>query len=120
MLRSYIPVHTVNNLASTLGIVVIGLFDLPLEIKLQITEFVEASQALKALSVTSRSPCRILQSMLFTSHLIDLGKELKGSLDDLFANPWICAAICFLELRGWCLLSKHPLHSDEEKLSVIK
>jgi len=100
--------------------VAIGLLDIPPEIQLQIVAFVEISQALKALSVTSRSLRSIAQSLLFERFRIDLGKDLRGSIDDLLANPRLCAAIRFLELRGRYLLSTKSSRSDEEKLSLIK
>jgi len=78
----------------------IGLLNIPPEIQLQIAEFVETRQTLRALSVTSRSLRSIAQSMLFENLEINLGKELRGSVDDLLANPRICAAIRFLRLRG--------------------
>jgi hypothetical protein len=96
--------------------VAIGLIDIPPEIQLQIVEFAETPQTLKALSVTSRSLRSIAQSMLFEKLRIDLGKQLRGSIGDLLANPQICAAIRFLDLRGRS--SKAP-HNDEEKLSLI-
>jgi len=65
----------------------IGLLDIPPEIQLQIAESVETHQALKALSVTSRSLRSIAQSILFETLEIDLGTELRGSIDDLLANP---------------------------------
>jgi hypothetical protein len=77
----------------------VGLLDIPPEIQLQIAEFVEPTQALKALSVTSRSLRGIAQSVLFKSFRIDL-RQLRGSIDDLLANPQICAAIRFLDLQG--------------------
>jgi len=95
----------------------IGLPNIPLEIQLQIAEFAETHQTLKALSVTSRSLRSIAQSMLFETLRIDIGKELRGSVDDLLANPRICAAIRFLELRGQCLSSPR---NDEEQLSLIQ
>jgi len=100
----------------------IGLLDIPPEILLQIAEFVETRQTLKALSVTSRSLRSIAQSMLFEKLRIDLKKELRGSVDDLLANPRICAAIRFLELRGRgrYLYRTMPPCNEEEKLSLIK
>ena len=102
--------------------VVIGLINIPLEMQLQITEFVEVNHALKALMGTSCSLHSIAQSVLFKSLLIDLEKELRGSIDDLLANPQICAAICFFELCGWCLWSTsgNTPHSDEAQLLFIK
>jgi hypothetical protein len=100
--------------------VAIGLLDIPPEIQLRIAEFVETSQMLKALSVTSRSLRSIAQSILFEKLRIGLGRELSGSIDDLLANPRICAAIRFLTLRGvWPFSAKLP-RNDEEKLSLIK
>jgi hypothetical protein len=90
----------------------VGLLDIPPEIQLQIAEFVESTQALKALSVTSRSLRGIAQSVLFKSFQIDL-RQLRGSIDDLLANPQICAAIRFLDLQG-------KNSCTEEKLSLIK
>lgn len=100
--------------------VAMSLLDIPPEIQLQIAEFAETSQTLKALSVTSRSLRSIAQSVLFEKFRIDLGKDLRGSIDDLLANPRICAAIRFLELRGRFLMSAKPPRNDEEKLSLIK
>jgi hypothetical protein len=97
--------------------VAIGILDIPPEIQLQIAQFVETKQALKALSVISRSLRRIAQSVLFEKLRIDLGKELRGSIDDLLANPQICASIRWLGLRGRFLLSTKP---EEETLSLIK
>jgi len=95
----------------------IGLSDIPQEIQLQIAEFVETRQALKALSITSRSLRSIAQSILFENLEIDLGPELRGSVNDLLANPRICAAIRFLDLRGPS--STRP-HNDDEQLSLIQ
>jgi len=97
----------------------IGLLDVPPEVQLQIAGFVETPQTLKALSVTSRSLRCIAQSILFTTLQIDLGKELRGSVDDLLANPRICAAIRFLLLRGR-FFSSAPPRNDEEQLSLIQ
>ena len=95
--------------------VAIGLLDIPLEIQLQIAEFVETGQALKALSLTSRSLRSIAQSVLFERLRINLASELRGSFDDLLANPRICASIHFFELRG----RYQPSAKEEEKLSLI-
>jgi hypothetical protein len=100
--------------------VAIGLLDIPPEIQLQIAEFTETRQTLKALSLTSRSLRSIAQSMLFEKFRIDLGMGLRGSIDDLLANPRICAAIRFLELVGLWPFSAQPARNDEEKLSLIK
>jgi len=97
----------------------IGLLDIPPEVQLQIAGFVETRQTLKALSVTSRSLRSIAQSILFTNLQIDLGKELRCSVDDLLANPQICAAIRFLWLRGR-FFSSAPPRNDEEQLSIIQ
>jgi hypothetical protein len=99
--------------------VAIGLLDIPPEIQLQIAEFVETRQTLKALSVTSRSLRSIAQSMLFEKLRIDLGRGLRGSVDDLLANPRICAAIRFLEVIGQSLCITNP-RSEEEMLSHIQ
>jgi len=93
----------------------IGLLDIPPELQLQIAEFVETRQALKALSVTSRSLRSIAQSMLFKKLAIYLGKDPRGLVDDLLANPRICAAIRFLEVNGWCSPYNH-----DERLSHIQ
>jgi hypothetical protein len=98
----------------------IGLLDIPPEIQLQIAEFAETRQTLKALSITSRSLRSIAQSLLFEELRIDLGKVLRGSIDDLLANPQICAAIRFLELRGQYPFNAKPPRNDEEKLSLVK
>jgi len=97
----------------------IGLLDIPPEIQLQIAEFAETRQTLKALSVTSRSLRSIAQSILFKKLRIDLGTKLsvRGSVDDLLANPRICAAIRVFHLRGPS--STRP-HSDDEQLSHIQ
>jgi len=101
--------------------VAIGLLDIPPEIHLQIAEFVETRQSLKALSVTSRSLRSIAQSKLFERLEIDISTELKGSVDDLLANPRICAAIRFLGLRGWFSFpDAEPRCSNEENLSLIQ
>ena len=103
----------------------IGLLDIPPEIQLQIAEFVETRQTLKALSVISRSLRSITQSILFEKLRIDLGTNLgrRGSVDNLLANPRICAAIRFLELRGQsdpCLSSSTRPRNDDNQLSVIQ
>jgi hypothetical protein len=98
----------------------IGLLDIPPEIHLQIAEFAETRQTLKALSITSRSLRSIAQSLLFEELRIDLGKVLRGSIDDLLGNPQICAAIRFLELRGQYPFIAKPPRNDEEKLSLVK
>ena len=101
--------------------VVISLLDIPPEIQLQIVESVETNQELKALSVTSRSLRSIAQSLLFERFEIDLGKESKGSINDLLANPRIYTAIRFLELRGYLSMRPRRHHDDdEEKLSLIQ
>jgi len=101
--------------------VAISLLDIPPEIQLQIVESVETRQVLKALSFTSRSLRSIAQSLLFERFKIDLGMELKGSINDLLANPRICTAIRFLELRGYFLMRPRRHHDDdEEKLSLIQ
>jgi len=102
--------------------VAIGLLDIPPEIQLQIAEFVETRQTLKALSVTSRSLRGIAQSILFEKLQIDLGTDrgLRGSVDNLLANPRICAAIRFLELRGQSLFSSTCHRNDDNQLSVIQ
>ena len=110
--------HTTQPTTRTM--VAIGLLDIPPEMQLQIAEFAETGQTLKALSVTSRSLRSIAQSLLFERFRIDLGKELRGSIDDLLANPQICAAIRVLELRGFLLLRSGIPRSDEEKLSLIQ
>jgi len=97
----------------------ISLLDIPPEVQLQIAGFVETPQTLKALSVTSRSLRSIAQSILFTDFQIDLGKEVRGSIDDLLANPRICAAIRFLSLLGR-FFSSAPPRNDEEQLSIIQ
>ena len=102
--------------------VAIGLLDIPPEIQLQIAEFVETRQTLKALSVISRSLRCITQSILFEKLRIDLGTDrgLRGSVDDLLANPRICAAIRFLELRGQSLSSYTCPRNNDNQLSVIQ
>ena len=103
----------------------IGLLDIPPEIQLQIAEFVETGQTLKALSVISRSLRCITQSILFKKLRIDLGTDrgLRGSVADLLANPRICAAICFLELsgsNGQSMFSSTCPRNAGEQLSVIQ
>jgi len=100
--------------------VAIGLLDIPPEIQLQIAEFVDTRQALKALSVTSRSLRSIAQSMLFENLEIYLGPKLRGSVDDLLANPRICAAIRFLELDGRFHWRSFRPRNDDEQLSLIQ
>ena len=100
--------------------VVIGLLDTPPEIRLQVAEYVETGQTLKALSVTSRSLRCIAQPLLFERLRINFKKPLRGSIDDLLANPQICAAIRLLELTGRSLLNSRIPHSDEQKLSLIQ
>jgi len=99
----------------------IGLLDIPPEIQLQIAEFVETRRTLKALSATSRSFRSIAQSVLFEELRIEIGTELRGSVDDLLANPRICAAIRCLELHGrrFLLSSTRPRNYDEQ-LSLIQ
>jgi hypothetical protein len=94
----------------------IGLLDIPSEIQLQIAEFVEPIQALKALSVTSRSLRGIAQFVLFKHFQIDLSKP-RGSIDDL--NPRICAAIRFLDLRGKSFRTKEKLFHIKELLPMM-
>jgi len=96
----------------------ISLLDIPVEMQLQIAEFVETRQTLKALSVTSRSLRSIAQSILFKNLRIGLGKELKGSVDDLLANPRICAAIRFLSLHT--VYGSDAPRKVEEQLSLIQ
>jgi len=100
----------------------IGLLDIPPEIHLQIAEFADSRQTLKALSLTSRSLRSIAQSTLFETLRIDLRTDLglRGSVDDLLANPRICAAIRFLVLRGMFFHSSAPPRNDEEHLSLIQ
>jgi hypothetical protein len=100
--------------------VAIGLLDIPPEIQLQIAEFVETRKTLKALSVTSRSLRGIAQSTLFERLRIHIGSELRGSTDDLLANPRICAAIRYLEIIRLRSFNAKPPPSDEDKLSLIK
>jgi len=57
--------------------------------------------------------------MLFETLRIKLVTERTGSVDDLLANPRICTAIRFLELRGRFLSSSMP-RNDEEQLSLIQ
>ena len=97
--------------------VVIGLLGLPPELHLQIAEFAGTSQSLKALSLTSRSLRGIAQTVLFRKLQIILRRPLRGSIDDLLANPRICAAIRFLELCGE-FSSEKRLPDDGEKLSI--
>ena len=97
--------------------VAIGLLDIPLEIQLQIAGFVETGQRLKVLSVTCRSLRSIAQSLLFKTFRIDLGMPLRGSTDDLLANPQICAAIRDLEVGR---LSSLIPHNNSEHLSLIQ
>ena len=89
----------------------IALLIIPPEIQLQIAEFAE-TQDLNALSLSSRSLRSIAQSMLFETLQIDLKTGLRGLVDNLLANPRICAAIRFLVMNGW-----HPLRNHEELLS---
>jgi len=96
----------------------IGLLDIPPEMQLQIAEFVETPQTLKALSVISRSLRSIAQSILFKKLRIGLGKELKGSVGDLLANPRICAAIRFLSLHT--VYGSDAPRKVEEQLSLIQ
>jgi len=100
----------------------IGLLDIPPEIQLQIAEFVETHQTLKALSLISRSFRSIAQSVLFEKIQIDIRTDLglRGSVDDLLANPRLCAAIRCLELHGRFL--SHPMlpRNNSEQLSLIQ
>ena len=111
--------HCTHNATSTRNMVVIGLLDIPPELHLQIAKFAETGQSLKALSVTSRSLRGIAQSVLFRKLQIHLGRKLMGSIDDLLANPRICAAIRFLELHGRHCWRWKPPPNDGEKLSII-
>ena len=106
--------------ASTYRMVVVGLLDIPPEIQLEIAEFVEAGKTLKALSLTSRSLRRIAQSVLFKTLTIEPRKELRGLIDDLLANPRICAAIRNLKLSGYYPWNANAPRNDGEKLSLIK
>jgi hypothetical protein len=99
--------------------VAIGILDIPPEIHIQILEFANTSRTLKTLSVTCRALRSIAQSLLFEKLRIDLRQGLRGSVDDLLANPRICAATRFLQLRGRYLASKKPPLNDEDKLSLI-
>ena len=81
--------------------VAIGLLDIPPEIHLQIAEFVETRRSLKALSVTSRSLRSIAQSKLFERLEIDIATGLRGSVDDLLANPRLCPAIRAFAGTSW-------------------
>ena len=116
------PFHRALCFKSIHKMAVIGLLDIPPEIQLQIAEFVETRQALKALSVTSRSLRSIAQSILFKELRIDLGTSLglRGSVDDLLANPQICAAIRCLELRRRFLFSSTRPCNHDEQLSLIQ
>ena len=100
--------------------VAIGLLDIPPEIQLQVAEFVATGQALKALSVTSRSLRCVAQTVLFKTFRVNLDNELTGSTDDLLANPRICAAIRQLCLRGSHFTSTTSPHNHEEKLSLVE
>ena len=114
------PQPCFHNLALTRRMVATGLLDIPPEIHLQIAEIVGTNQALKALSLTSCSLRSIAQSVLFKKFRIDLKRQLKGSIDDLLANPRVCAAIRYLELRGRGRNSMESPYGEEEKLSLIK
>jgi len=105
------PFHLVLDFKSIHEMAAIGLVDIPPEIQLQIAEFAE-TQDLNALSLTSRSLRSIAQSMLFENFQIDLKTGLRGLVDNLLANPRICAAIRFLVIHGW-----HPSCNHEELLS---
>lgn len=99
-----LQIPTPTTPASTRRMVVIGLLDIPPEMQIGVAEFAETSQqaakTLKALSLTSRSFRRIAQSVLFKTFTMNIRKELRGSIDDLLANPQICASIRYLELWG--------------------
>jgi hypothetical protein len=113
-------IHPTTTQLRLVRMVVIGLLDMPPEIQLQIAEFMEGSPALRALSVTSRSLRGITQSVLFKTVLIDLEKGPWGSIDDLLANPRICAAIRSLDLWGRCQMRAKPPRNNEEKLLRVK
>jgi len=98
--------------------VLIGLLDLPPEIRLHIAECVKGKRALKALSVSSRSLHSIAQSLLFKYFIINLEKKQQGSLSDMLANPQICAAIRSLVLFG--PMSAKPPRNNEKKPWLIK
>jgi hypothetical protein len=98
--------------------VVIGLLDMPPEIKLQIAELLGRRSDLKALSATSRSLCGIAQSVLFRTFLIHLEKGPWDSISHLLATPRICAAIRRLHL--FRRYSANPPRNNEEKLLLVK
>ena len=68
------------------------------------------------LSRTSRSLRSIAQSVLFRSFRINLEKKLRGSIDDLLANPQICASIRSLEVFALRIMAE----TNEETLSHVK
>ena len=78
----------------------------------------KGKRALKARSVTSRSIHSIAQSLLFKHFIINLEKKQQGSLNDMLADPQICAAIRSLVLFG--PMSANPPRNNEKKLSLIK
>ena len=100
------------------NMVAIGLLDIPPEMQLQIAEFVETSKMLKALSVTCRSLLRIAQSLLFDTFRIDLGMPLRGSIDDLLANPGVCAAIRSLEVGQFSSLIPNNNNEQMRRIGV--
>lgn len=111
---------TSHNSTSTRRPVAIGLLNTPPELQLEIAEFVAANSvsndALKVLSMTSRSLRSIAQSVLFKKFRINLERELTSSIDDLLANPRICASVRSLEL--WASSPTGP-HSPKEKISQV-
>ena len=77
-----------------------SLLDMPPEIQLQIAEVAQSNQAMKALSITCRRLRNIAQSVLFQMLSIQLGKRQRGSIDDLLANPRICASVRVLRIHS--------------------
>ena len=112
--------HNDHNSSSTRRMAAISLPDMPPEIQLQIVEFAPSNQAMKALSITCRRLCIIAQSVLFRTLSINLGNRERGSIDDLLANPHICASVRVLRLHSPSRPLKEMLHGREEELSLLK
>ena len=112
--------HNVHDPSSTRRMAATSLADMPPEIQLQIAEFTPSNQAMKALSITCRRLRIIAQYVLFRTLSIDLEKGKRGSIDDLLANPRICASVRVLRLYYSPWFFSEPFHACEEELSLLK
>jgi hypothetical protein len=97
--------------------VAIGLTGLPLEIQLEIAQLAKKRQALKALSLTCRSLRNTVLSVLFEKVRLYTEWWFRGSINDLLANPQICASIRFLWLGS---SEEDPSHGYGEYLLGLR